>query len=270
MAEGLDVEAAVDGAEVHEVQRRQVAGRVVEEHVLGAGVGGVDARRVRAGVPGVDGGVELQARVAAQPGRLGDLPHELAGPDASRAARPSVRAVSGHSRVVHHRAHEVVGDADRVVGVLEEDRVVGAAVDVEAAVVAGVDERPGLLLLARPCSATNSTMSGWSALRITILAARRVLPPDLMTPAKASKPRMKETGPEASPPPESMLLGGADAGEVGAGARAVLEEHALGLGQLRMESIESSTELMKQAEHCGCSSTPTLNQTGELKLIFCR
>src|SRR6266568_5144437 len=39
---------------------------------------------------------------------------------------------------------------------------------------------------------------------------------------------------------------------------------------LRIESIESPTELMKQAEHCGCSSTPTLNQTGELKLIFCR
>jgi hypothetical protein len=32
----------------------------------------------------------------------------------------------------------------------------------------------------------NSMMSGCSALRITILAARRVLPPDLMTPANAS------------------------------------------------------------------------------------
>jgi hypothetical protein len=31
-----------------------------------------------------------------------------------------------------------------------------------------------------------STISGWSASRITILAARRVLPPDLITPAKAS------------------------------------------------------------------------------------
>jgi hypothetical protein len=32
----------------------------------------------------------------------------------------------------------------------------------------------------------NSMTSGWSASRMTILAARRVLPPDLMTPAKAS------------------------------------------------------------------------------------
>src|SRR5207247_8688187 len=48
-----------------------------------------------------------------------------------------------------------------------------------------------------------STMSGWSALSTTILAARRVLPPDLITPAEASAARMKDTGPEAVPPPPS-------------------------------------------------------------------
>ena len=32
----------------------------------------------------------------------------------------------------------------------------------------------------------------------------------------------------------------------------------------RIESIESLTELMKQAEHWGVASTPQLNQTGEL------
>ncbi len=40
------------------------------------------------------------------------------------------------------------------------------------------------------------------------------------------------------------------------------------LARSMIELIESWTELMKQAEHCGCASTPTLNQTGELKLIF--
>ena len=35
-----------------------------------------------------------------------------------------------------------------------------------------------------------------------------------------------------------------------------------------IEDIESCTPLMKQAEHCGRFSTPTLNQTGELKAIF--
>src|SRR6187402_431180 len=48
-----------------------------------------------------------------------------------------------------------------------------------------------------------SRMSGWSTLRITIFAARRVLPPDLMVPALASAPRMKLTGPLAVPPPAS-------------------------------------------------------------------
>ena len=42
--------------------------------------------------------------------------------------------------------------------------------------------------------------------RMTILAARRVLPPDLMVPADASAPRMNETGPDAVPPPASDSL----------------------------------------------------------------
>src|SRR4051812_49589296 len=38
--------------------------------------------------------------------------------------------------------------------------------------------------------------------------------------------------------------------------------------QSRIDSIVSSTERMKQAEHCGFSSKPTLNQTGELNVGF--
>ena len=34
--------------------------------------------------------------------------------------------------------------------------------------------------------------------------------------------------------------------------------------QARIDSISSSTLRMKHAEHCGLSSKPTLNQTGEL------
>ena len=38
----------------------------------------------------------------------------------------------------------------------------------------------------------------------------------------------------------------------------------------RMPSIESSAARMKQALHCGRSSNPTLNHTGELKAaIWC-
>src|ERR671934_1629524 len=36
----------------------------------------------------------------------------------------------------------------------------------------------------------------------------------------------------------------------------------------RIDSIESSIERMKHAEHCGFSSKPTLNQTGLLKAAY--
>src|SRR6195952_3180049 len=95
---------------------------------------------------------------------------------------------------------------------------------------------------------TNSTMSGWSTSRTTILAARRVAPPDLMVPAEASAPRMKETGPLAGPAPEPPL-----------------KMKPSSLYQFRIESIESSTERMKHADTCWGEAVPTLNQTGELK-----
>src|SRR3954464_3665088 len=141
-----------------------------------------------------------------------------------------------------------------------------------------------------------STISGWSTLRITLLARARVLPPDLMTPAKASNPRMKLSGPEAVPPPESCSV------EERSGERLVpvvdphLKSMPSVLASVRIESSESFTELMKHAEHCGlrypvtpkftvpnsgfqcqfCASElgsrrshPTLNHTGELKAARC-
>src|ERR1700692_217407 len=113
-----------------------------------------------------------------------------------------------------------------------------------------------------------STMLGWSALRMTIFAARRVLPPDLMTPAKASYPFMKETGPDAVPPPASSSR------DERMGDRFVpvpdpnLNSIPSVLASVRIESIVSCTELMKQAEHCGAFSKPQLNHTGLLKAAF--
>src|SRR5215467_12975809 len=133
-------------------------------------------------------------------------------------------------------------------------------------------------------------------LRITILAARRVLPPDLMTPAKASNPRMKLSGPLAVPPPLRVSF------EDRSGERLVpvpdphLNSMPSVFASVRIESSESCTELMKQAEHWGflypvtpnstrpsagfqCQfwaselgsmrSQPTLNHTGELNAAFC-
>src|SRR5215211_2520931 len=109
-----------------------------------------------------------------------------------------------------------------------------------------------------------SRTSGWSTSSTTILAARRVLPPDLIVPAQASAPRIKLTGPLARPPFESCSL------EERTLERLIPEPEPPRkimpslVFQSRIDSIVSSTDKMKQALHCGFSSKPTLNQTGEL------
>src|SRR5919201_2972141 len=95
-----------------------------------------------------------------------------------------------------------------------------------------------------------SWTSGWSTSSTTILAARRVLPPDLIVPAEASAPRMKDTGPLAVPPPCSCSF------EERRGDRLIPEpEPPLKMVpsstyQLRMDDMWSSTARMKHAEHC--------------------
>src|ERR671915_427983 len=113
-----------------------------------------------------------------------------------------------------------------------------------------------------------STMSGWSALRMTIFAARRVLPPDLMTPANASYPFMNDTGPEAVPPPASGSREDRSAERLDPVPEPNLKSIPSVLASVRIESIVSCTELMKQAEHCGAFSKPQLNQTGLLNAAF--
>src|SRR5205085_5365934 len=110
----------------------------------------------------------------------------------------------------------------------------------------------------------NSTMSGWSALRMTIFAARRVLPPDLITPANESYPFMNETGPDAVPSPASNSLEERIFERFDPVPEPYLNSIPSVFAKERMESIVSLTELMKHAEHCGRGSMPTLNQTGEL------
>ena len=72
----------------------------------------------------------------------------------------------------------------------------------------------------------NCSMSGWSTSTITILAARRVVPPDLMAPAARSPILRNDIKPEDLPRGEVLVLA-ADLGEVGARAGAVLEDPRL-------------------------------------------
>src|SRR6476661_10611671 len=121
-----------------------------------------------------------------------------------------------------------------------------------------------ILSSSRALVSTNSTMSGWSTSRTTILAARRVAPPDLMVPADASAPRMKETGPEAVTPEDSSSLEERMRERFRPAPEPPWKIFPSSLYQLRIESIESSTARMKHAETCCGDWVPTLNQTGEL------
>src|SRR5919107_4142596 len=116
----------------------------------------------------------------------------------------------------------------------------------------------------RALVSTNSSMSGWSTSRTTIFAARRVAPPDLIVPAEASAPRMKETGPDTVPPLDSSSLEDRIRERLTPEPEPPLKISPSSLYQSRMESIESSTDRMKQALTCCGDFVPTLNHTGEL------
>src|SRR5881397_2611451 len=108
-----------------------------------------------------------------------------------------------------------------------------------------------------------SSMSGWSTLRITIFAARRVLPPDLIAPAKESNPFMKESGPLAVPPEERLSCAPRRHERFEPVPEPNLKSIPSVFASSRIAAMESPHELMKQADAWGLRSMPTLNHTGE-------
>src|SRR3989338_11461115 len=115
---------------------------------------------------------------------------------------------------------------------------------------------------------TNCPISGWSAFKITILAALRVFPPERIVPAIASAPFIKDTGPEDFPRFEIFSLD-ERSGEIftpepepPAKINISVRYHSA------MDSLSSVMDKIKQAEHWGFFSTPTLNQTGELNEAY--
>ena len=97
------------------------------------------------------------------------------------------------------------------------------------------------------------------------MAARRVAPPDLIVPALASAPRMKETGPLAVPPEERSSAEERMRERFTPEPEPPLKIIPSSRYQFRIESMVSSTDRMKHALTCWGDSVPTLNQTGELK-----
>ena len=129
MFETSHVEAAIRLAEREQVQGRQIAGGIVQEHVFGAGVGGVDPARRRASVPFIDGGIELDAGVSAGPGRVGDAAPQITGLQSLgglAVGTPDQRPIT----VIFNRIQELVCNADGIVGILAGDREIGIPVPI--------------------------------------------------------------------------------------------------------------------------------------------
>src|SRR4029453_11700048 len=77
-------------------------------------------------------------------------------------------------------------------------------------------------------------------------------------------PRMRETGAGAVPPLLSSSLDDRMRERLRPAPEPPLKMKPSSLYQFRIESIESSTDRMKQAETCCGDGVPTLNQTGLL------
>src|SRR5713226_5786322 len=144
VAERVGVEVTLLVEEAQQVKRSEVACRDIEMHVLAARIRGVDAAARRARVPRVDGRVELHPGIAARPRCLRDHAHQFARAILFRYFMV-LDEMCLPGRVVDHGVHELVGHAHGVVGVLEKDGTIGGAI--ERGVIAGVDQRPRLLLL---------------------------------------------------------------------------------------------------------------------------
>src|SRR5919197_3181458 len=102
----------------------------------------------------------------------------------------------------------------------------------------------------------------------TILAARRVFPPDLITPAEASAAFLNETGPDAVPPPANCSFEERIFERLTPDPEPPLKITPSLRYQSRIESMVSSTARIKQAEHWGFASMTQLNHTGLLKQAF--
>ena len=179
--------------------------------------------------------------------------------------RPSVTA-----RVVHSPSSSTARMKSSVtrtewLAFWKKSELVGAAGAVDVAGVAGLDEGPGLLLLDL-LAADELLDVGVVDVEDHHLGGAPGLAAALDDAGEGVEALHEGHRPGGRAAAGERLLGGAEGRQVAAGPRAVLEQHALGAcASSRIDGMVSSTELMKQAEHWGSGSMPTLNHTGELK-----
>ena len=130
-------------AELQQVQRGQIASRVIEEHIFRAGIRRADFAGCRAGVPIIDGGMILDARISRCPSGIADLIPKLARLHGARHTLLHA-PVEVPVAVIFNSAQEVIRHAHGVVGVLAGNRSVGFAIPIG---VIGVELNVGVALL---------------------------------------------------------------------------------------------------------------------------
>ena len=225
--EALDIERGVIALELHEVQRREIAGSVVEEDVFAARVGRVNRLRAFAGMPFLDRAVVLQAGVAANPGALRDFVEQRRG--VLLLERLAVDGLRPPFLAVHRSLHELIAHAHGQVFILIHDAAVGIAII--GTVVALLDERPSLLLfpllgIDEFLDVTMPVAQRVHLGRATGLAAALHDVRDLVIDLEEAHRAARTTT------AAQLLATGTDGRQVGAGAGTILEEHRLGVSEV--------------------------------------
>ena len=179
-------------------------------------------------MPAIDRGVVLHAGIAAAPGGVGDPVEQVFGFEVLHGASVFDGA-RGEAVVAQDRVHEVVGDADGVVGVLEEDGRVGIRIG-RRAVVSRCDQgvRLGFFFRfaldevddIRMVDVEDDHLGGAASLAAGL--------DDAGEGVKALHEAERTAGGAAA---AEAFSGRTQRRKIGAGARSPLEEHAFGLGQ---------------------------------------
>ena len=108
---------------MNQVKTGEIAGRIVKEHVFRTWITCIDTPAFRAGVPFVDGSIELQTGIRAFPGTEQNFFPKVAGIDCfcnfARCALTQLPEI-----VVFNRLHELVGHTDGIVGILAANSMV--------------------------------------------------------------------------------------------------------------------------------------------------
>ena len=116
-------------AELQQVERGEIAGGVVEEHVFRARIGGADRAGRRAGVPVVHRGIVMQARIRRLPRSRTDLFPQIACLECFH----HLAVLAGGQvpvSIIFHRAQELVLERNGIVGVLAGNGEIGVRVPV--------------------------------------------------------------------------------------------------------------------------------------------